>query len=157
MEVKNDIKGAEVKFPPPLIFLGFMLLTGAVEYFWPAPFSNLFVFKIIGFVLILIGLVIVFSASRTFKKVDTNIEPWKPTSKIVSDGVFAYSRNPIYVAFCLAPIGVGLIFGSLWVIGSFVPASIVVYFIAIKKEEAYLEQKFGDEYLAYKRIVRRWV
>ena len=110
-----------------------------------------------GVVVILIGLAVVVAASRTFKNVDTNIEPWKPTSKIVSDGVFAYSRNPIYVAFCLAPIGIGLLVGSFWVLMSFVPAAITVYFVAIKKEEAYLEKKFGDEYLAYKSNVRRWV
>ena len=157
MEVDNDKKGAAVKFPPPLIFLGFMLLSGGIQHYWPASFSSSIVIKIIGVVVIFSGLAIVIIASRTFRKVETNIEPWKPTSKIVTNGVFAYSRNPIYAAFCFVPVGVGLIVGSFWVVVSFVPAAIAVYFVAINKEEAYLEQKFGDEYLAYKNAVRRWV
>lgn len=157
MKENNDKKGAAVKFPPPLIFLGFILCACAIQYYWPASFPSSIGFKFIGVVVILIGLAVVVAASRTFKKVETNIEPWKPTSKIVSNGVFAYSRNPIYVAFCLAPIGMGLVVGSFWVLMSFVPAAITVYFVAIKKEETYLEQKFGDEYLAYKNNVRRWV
>jgi len=157
MAEENDKKGAAVKFPPPLIFLGFILAASAIQYYWPASFPSSIGFKLIGVVVFLIGLAVVVTASRTFKEVDTNIEPWKPTSKIVSDGIFAYSRNPIYVAFCLAPIGIGFVVGSFWVLMSFVPAAITVYFIAIKKEEAYLEQKFGDEYLTYKSNVRRWV
>lgn len=157
MEEKADIKGAAVKFPPPLICLGFILTTGAIQYSWPLSLPSSFEFTIIGIVVILAGLAIIFSASRTFKKADTRIEPWKPTSKIVSQGVFAYSRNPIYVAFCLASIGIGFVAGSVWVLMSFVPTAITIYFVAIKKEEAYLERKFGDEYLSYKKNVRRWL
>ena len=157
MKEENDKKGAAVKFPPPFIFLGFILAASAIQYCWPFSFLSSIGFKLIGVVVILIGLAIVVAAGLIFKKVDTNIEPWKPTSKIVSSGVFAYSRNPIYVAFCLAPIGIGFIVGSFWILMSFVPAAITVYFVAIKKEEAYLEKKFGDEYRAYKNNVRRWL
>lgn len=157
MEEKSDKKGAAVKFPPPLICLGFILATGAIQYSWPLSLPSSFEFTIIGIVVILTGLAIIFSASRTFKKADTRIEPWKPTSRIVSQGVFAYSRNPIYVAFCLASIGIGFVAGSVWVLMSFVPTAITIYFVAIKKEEAYLERKFGDEYLNYKKNVRRWL
>lgn len=157
MEEKSDKKGAAVKFPPPLICLGFILIAGAIQYSWPLSLPSSFVFTIIGIVVILTGLAIIFSASRTFKKADTRIEPWKPTSRIVSQGVFAYSRNPIYVAFCLASIGIGFVAGSVWVLMSFVPTAITIYFFAIKKEEAYLERKFGDEYLNYKKNVRRWL
>ena len=157
MEVDNDKKGAAVKFPPPLIFLGFMLLSFGLQYYWVASFHSSLIIKTIGVLMILMGLAIIIAASRTFRKVETNIEPWKSTSAIVSSGVFAYSRNPIYAAFCFMPVGLGLIVGSFWLIGSFIPSAIGVYFVAIKKEEAYLELKFGAEYLAYKNAVRRWV
>jgi len=157
MAEKSDNKGAAVKFPPPLICLGFILATGAIQYSWPLSLPGSLGFKIIGIVVILTGLAIILYASRTFKKADTRIEPWKPTSKIVSQGVFAYSRNPIYVSFCLASIGIGFVAGSVWILMSFVPTAITIYFVAIKKEEAYLEKKFGDEYISYKKNVRRWL
>jgi protein-S-isoprenylcysteine O-methyltransferase Ste14 len=157
MKEEDDKRGAAVKFPPPLIFLGFILCACLIHLYWPVSFPSSTILKFIGVVVIILGLAVVIAASRIFKKVDTNIEPWKPTSKIVSNGVFAYSRNPIYMAFCLVPIGVGFIVGSYWILMSFFPAAITVYFVAIKKEEIYLEQKFGDEYLTYKSNVRRWV
>jgi protein-S-isoprenylcysteine O-methyltransferase Ste14 len=157
MEVENDKKGAAVKFPPPLICLGFILAAGAIQFYWPLTLPRSMGFTIFGALMILTGLTVIVTVSRIFKKVDTRIEPWKPTSKIVSEGVFAYSRNPIYAAFCLASIGIGLVVGSLWVLMSFVPTAFTIYLVAIKKEEAYLENKFGNEYLAYKDSVRRWL
>ena len=157
MQSANDRKGAAVKFPPPLIFLGFILVSAIIDYFYPLSFITAMPSKILGYGVIIVALLIVFIASRSFKKVKTNIEPWKPTSKIVSEGVFAYSRNPIYLAFALVPIGHGIILGSVGILLSLIPAVICTYFVAIKKEEQYLEQKFGSEYLDYKTKVRRWL
>jgi protein-S-isoprenylcysteine O-methyltransferase Ste14 len=92
-----------------------------------------------------------------FNRLKTHIEPWKPTSAIITTGIYGYSRNPIYVAFAVSTIGIGLMANSLWVVMSFLPASMAVYIVAIKKEEVYLEQKFGEEYLNYKNKVRRWL
>jgi len=58
---------------------------------------------------------------------------------------------------CAGPIGFGLIFGSLITLLSFIPALLIVYYTAVKKEEAYLETKFGQEYIDYKKAVRRWI
>ncbi|MCJ8304221.1 isoprenylcysteine carboxylmethyltransferase family protein, partial [Shewanella sp.] len=91
------------------------------------------------------------------KRVKTNIEPWKPTTKIISTGIYAYSRNPIYLAFCTIPLGLGLFFSHIWLMLSVIPACISVYYLAIRPEEAYLTEKFGDEYLAYRSRVRRWL
>jgi protein-S-isoprenylcysteine O-methyltransferase Ste14 len=83
--------------------------------------------------------------------------PWKPTKNIITDGIYGWSRNPIYLGFNLLPIGMGIFFDNVWVLLSFVPAAFTLYHVAIKKEEVYLEEKFGDEYLGYKNKVRRWI
>lgn len=153
----TDQKGAAVKFPPPLIFLLFMLLGQGLQYVWPVTISSSLVVKLIGVGLIVFGLFIIALVSRSFTRVETNIEPWKPTTKIVSSGVFAYSRNPVYSAFCLVVIGAGCVLNSVWLLISFLPSAILVYHVAITKEEAYLEQKFGEQYLSYKRKVRCWI
>jgi protein-S-isoprenylcysteine O-methyltransferase Ste14 len=157
MSVDNDKKGPAVKFPPPLVFVFCMLIAGLIQRYWPLSLPDLIGVTAIGTLIAFVGLAIVVIAKLSFSRVGTEIEPWKPTSAIVQDGIFAYSRNPIYLAFCIITIGLGFIVGSVWVLVSFLPAVTVVYFIAIKNEEAYLERKFGDEYLAYKQKVRRWV
>lgn len=156
MTLEKDEKGASVKFPPPLIFLILMFAAYGMHYIWPIDISGSKL-KYIGIVMVLLGFGIVILVSQSFKRVKTNIEPWKPTTTIISNGVFAYSRNPIYVAFCLITIGVGISLNSIWILFSVIPCVMLVYYIAIKKEEVYLEEKFGEEYLQYKSKVRRWL
>ncbi|WDE10275.1 methyltransferase family protein [Thalassomonas haliotis] len=157
MTIKNDQKGAAVKFPPPLIFLLFILLGGAAHYYWPLTVTRADWLGYLGLALVLAGFAITLLISLAFKRAETSIEPWQPTTHIISKGFFAYSRNPIYSAFCLITIGLGLFLNNAWILISFIPSAVLVYQLAIKKEEAYLEQKFGDQYLAYKKKVRRWL
>lgn len=157
MNIENDQNGAAVKFPPPLVFLTLMLTAYGTHQYWPMHLGSFSGFKYIGGAIIFLGFCIAIFAFQSFKHAETNIEPWKPTSKIVSTGLFAYSRNPIYGALCLISIGTGVFLNSIWVILSFIPSAVIIYYIAIKKEEAYLEEKFGEEYLHYKNKVRRWL
>ena len=157
MNIENDEKGAAVKFPPPLVFLIFLLAAYGVQHFWPIGIGISSGFKYIGVGVIMLGVCIVILASLSFKRAKTNIEPWKPTTKIISTGIYAYSRNPIYVGFFLILIGIGIFLNSFWILISFIPSAVLIYYIAIKKEEVYLEKKFGEEYIHYKNKVRRWV
>ena len=154
---ENDIKGADVKFPPPLVSLLVLLLTYGMHYFWPIGIGGMSIFKYIGVIVSTFGIGIIIIASLNFKRADTNIEPWKPTKNIISVGIYGYSRNPIYVAFCLVQIGIGIFINSLWVFVGFMITAILIYQIAIKKEELYLEKKFGEEYILYKNKVKRWL
>ena len=91
-----------------------------------------------------------------FRKARTHIEPWKPSTALVTSGLFSFSRNPIYLAFCIITVGVGLLVNSLWVVISALPVAVLIQELVIRKEAAYLENQFGDEYLEYKNRVRRW-
>jgi len=157
MTEENDKKGAAVKVPPPLIALIVLLVTYSIHYLWPIGIGSMPVFKYIGIAIVVLGIGIIIYASIVFKKAETNIEPWKPTTKIISAGLYGYTRNPIYVAFCLIQIGMGIFLNSLWVLSGFIITAILIYHIAIKKEELYLEAKFKEEYVLYKNKVRRWL
>lgn len=156
MTFDKDKNGASVKFPPPIVFILSILMAYGIQYLIAIEIRNIPLLLYIGSIFVALGLAILLIATVSFKRAQTNIKPWKPTSQIISSGIFAYSRNPIYLSFCVITIGIGLIDNNLWVTLSFIPSIIVIYFIAIKKEELYLENKFGQEYLAYKEKVRRW-
>jgi len=148
---------AQVKFPPPLLFL---LLIGAgagLDALWPLSMGVPESFRTIGVAITLFGMAVVILIGGTFKRSSTAIEPWKPTSALITSGFYRWSRNPIYLGFCLFNMGIGIAINSLWVFLSFIPGAFLVYYIAIAREEAYLERAFGEEYLAYKRKVRRWI
>ncbi len=157
MTIDKDKNGASVKFPPPLVFVLFLFIAYGLHYFRAVEISSMSSLLYAGSVLVILGFIILFIASISFKRAQTNIKPWKPTTRIISSGIFAYSRNPIYLSFCVVAIGIGLMVNSLWVTLSFIPSIVIIFFSAIKKEEFYLESKFGEDYLAYKEKVRRWL
>ncbi len=154
---RSDERGPGVKFPPPLVFLIGLLLGWGLQWAVPVPLAYSALLYGVGVVLVLSGLCLVLVSAWQFKRAQTHIEPWKPTSAIVSSGVFAYSRNPIYIAFSMVALGLGAVFHNVWMMLSFVPSLSIVFFVAVRKEERYLEAKFGDAYLQYKASVRRWL
>ena len=93
--------------------------------------------------------------ARTMHSADTTLRIDKPVSSLVEDGPFRYSRNPGYLSQTMLYLGIAILRNALWAI-LLVP--LVLYVIqreVIEREERYLERTFGEEYLAYKRRVRR--
>ena len=154
----NETKdNAGVKVPPPLIYLSAMIAGLILNYFFPMAFLPVSVSRIAGILLVAFAVFIFVSAFQKFKRAETNLEPWKPTTAIVSDGVFRFSRNPIYLAFTLFYLGATFLFNSLWLLALLMPVLFVMSYSVIGREERYLENKFGTEYSDYKRRVRRWI
>ena len=158
MTTDNASDNAGVKVAPPLVFNAIATAALAIDYFlldtlWGFPTWLLYP----GILLASWSFMSFGYMQRFFKKHATAFEPWETTSTIIKTGPFSYSRNPAYLFSCAGPIGFGLIFGSLITLLSFIPALIIVYYTAVQKEEAYLEAKFGQEYLSYKQEVRRWI
>ena len=157
--MKDDINQdhAGVKIPPPVIYFGLVFLGWGMNKLFPAPIGVSFIFKCIGLIVVVMSIVLVAYVAVIFKKENTEIKPWLSTRKIIDYGPYAFSRNPIYVFGCGIPLGLSLVFDSYWVLFSFIPALMIVYHTAVKKEECYLQKKFGEEYLNYKSRVRRWL
>ncbi len=156
--MNNDkVDNAGVRVPPPLIYLSAMIAGLILNYFFPIAFLPVSLSRIVGIFSGALAVFIFISAFLKFKRAETNLEPWKPTTAIVSDGVYAFSRNPIYLAFTLFYLGVAFLFNSLWLFALLVPVLFVMRYAVIAREERYLENKFGTEYSDYKRRVRRWI
>ncbi len=151
----NDNPG--VKLPPPISFLGLGLIGVGMEYVIPLSIGIDSWANYLGGGVIIVSILSIMFMFKLYKRYETEIEPWKTTSKIITTGPYKYSRNPVYIFFCGVPIGLGIAFNTYWALFAFIPALIIVYYTAVKKEEKYLETKFGQEYLDYKAKVRRWL
>ena len=148
---------AGVIAPPPLIFVTGLGLGLALEALLPGSEVPAAVRWVLGPALLLLGLALALSFVRVFERAGTAVEPWKPTTAIVTDGPYRFSRNPGYLGMALAYIGIALLADALWPLATLVPTLAVVTWGVIVREERYLERLFGEEYAAYKARVRRWI
>ncbi len=142
--------------PPPLIFLVPLLCALGVNRLsaWPA-LSAPWHWVAAGGCLLLSGLVV--AAIFAFRRARTRPEPWKPTTALVVDGPYRFTRNPMYLGFTLIYAGVALLANSVWPFVLLPAVLLVMQRFVIRREERYLERKFGDAYRAYCARVRRWV
>jgi protein-S-isoprenylcysteine O-methyltransferase Ste14 len=153
--LKKDSAGVQI--PPPLIFVGFGIAGIGINTLFPLSIGIPSSLTFIGLIVIAITLVFIMGIARLFKREETSLSPWDTTHRIISRGPYKYSRNPIYISFCGVLIGLAILFDTYWEILAIIPALIMIYRTVIVKEEAYLENKFGAEYLNYKSKVRRWL
>ncbi|MEX1036218.1 MAG: isoprenylcysteine carboxylmethyltransferase family protein [Sneathiella sp.] len=152
---KSDNPG--VKIPPPLFFLVFLLIGLYFNSAWAEGHAASLFLTLIGGLFAAIGVIYLAHSARKHKTAGSNVEPWKPTTTIISDGVYKYSRNPIYVAMAAVYLGIAIAAGSWLAIVTLPVCLAFIRYYVIAKEEAYLEDKFGNEYLDYKMRVRRWL
>jgi len=148
---------AGVAAPPPFIYLGGLIVGFALEALLPGVDLPAWLEWGVGGLLVLGGLGLLLSFNRRFSRAGTAVEPWKPTTAIVTSGPYRFTRNPAYLGMAVTYVGIAVMSSALWVL---VPLPFVLAVIdraVIAREERYLERKFGEEYLAYKRTVRRWV
>ena len=150
-------KDAAMKFPPPLIFALGLLVGFATTYFIPTPFVRFTGSVGFGSGLIVIGLAAIVFSGRTFRRSGTTVLPGQPANRFVIVGPYRYSRNPIYAGMSSVYLGIAILLHSLWIM-VLLPAVLGVLFrTVVRSEEEYLERRFGDEYITYKRSVRRWL
>lgn len=145
-----------IAFPPALY--GVTLVIGlGLSFFFPVSFLPLSISLPLAVVAMIGAGWFSTSAFRMMTRAQTGIDPAKPATAIVSDGVFRFSRNPLYLSLTLLYIGVSLLLNAVWAFPLLLPLLAIVQIGVIQREEVYLERKFGDEYLRYKSQVRRWL
>ena len=155
----DDADGAPVKIPPPLVYVVSVLVGALLHVFvLPLPIGVPLPTRIgLASIAVLLGLWMLAGAMRLFRHTGQDPKPWKSTPEIVSSGVYSRTRNPMYVGMACLQVSIGVGLGSWWIVALVVPVLGIIYVIAIRHEEAYLERKFGDTYAAYRASVRRWI
>ena len=147
----------KTKIPPPIITLLFIIVTYLSSLvIVPFKFSNQ---SLLSFLIFVMGLVFVLSAMRQFKQKNTIINPMTPrkTTTLVVDGIYKYSRNPMYLGLLLVLTSSGVYFGS-WLSLLIVPLFwLLISALQIIPEEEAMLELFGENFVKYKRKVRRWI
>lgn len=152
-------RGANVRFPPPLVFLAAVLLGVGFQYVVASahvPVDRM-VSAVGGACILLCGVAIAASARMHFLRTGQSPIPWKPSPSLILKGPYRFTRNPMYVGLTLVTIGIGVAANNLWISLFALPALLTVHFIAVLPEERYLSEKFGDSYRAYRTQVRRYL
>ena len=142
---------------PPLIYLAFLAAGILLDYIFPVAVLPDRLQYALGFALIAAAATAMPFVLRQFFRAGTSFDVRKPASVLVTDGPYRYSRNPAYLALTFLYAGIGIAADSLWVLVLLLPILAVMRYGVILPEERYLERKFGEDYLRYKRSVRRWL
>jgi protein-S-isoprenylcysteine O-methyltransferase Ste14 len=153
----SDIPG--VFAPPPLIFVGFLAAAAILEALMPLPglpFAAAARY-VIGVVLAVLGIALIVAGARRFIAAGTNLPPMLPTTALVTDGPYRWSRNPLYLAMLAIYLGIAIAGASLWALVLAAPLFGLINIAVVAREERYLERKFGDVYRQYRAHVRRWL
>lgn len=156
----SDTAVAGVIARPPFLYLTCLLLGLALDRVLPLPVAlpeAVLIQWTAGSGLILIGVAIVAAGIRNFSRAATPVPSNQPVRALVTTGIHGWSRNPIYVGMFLLYAGIALAARSPWVLILALPLAIALRYGVVAREEAYLEQRFGDTYRDYKARVRRWL
>ncbi|TXG84094.1 MAG: isoprenylcysteine carboxylmethyltransferase family protein [Sphingomonadales bacterium] len=151
--------GPGVHLPPPVWVIGCMmlgLLLDRLAALPPLPLPALAA-SLLGGALMLAGSGVIAAGVIRFRRAKTPVEPWKPARALVTEGIYRYTRNPMYLGMALFYSGVAIARASL---GAALPLPVVIALIqtrAIQREEMHLLTVFGKDYADYCRRVRRWL
>lgn len=152
------MRSLELKIPPVIIVLviaGLMALTSRLLPMDPWHFTDA---KALAFALVTAGAFIAVAGVIAFRQAKTTANPMNPdaASSLVINGIYRFTRNPMYLGFLLALAGWGLWLANLPAIFWLIIYILYINQFQIIPEERILEEKFGDDFIAYRKQVRRW-
>jgi protein-S-isoprenylcysteine O-methyltransferase Ste14 len=154
---KHNTDNPGVIAPPPLIYSGALAAGLLANRRYHMPFLPRRVARTLGWPLVVAGLAVGFLGDREMRRAETNVDPYKPATSVVTGGPFRFTRNPLYLSMIL-------IYGGISALANALPAALLLPIVlrlmrrgVIEREERYLERKFGDEYVQYKLGTPRWI
>ena len=148
---------AGVVAPPPLIYLGALVFGLLLGRRFPMSFLPRTMARGLGWPLLGGGVLLLGWFEWAMRRAGTPTNPYKPSSGIVTEGPFRYTRNPAYLSMTMVYAGVAFLARAAWALALLPVALGVIRRGVIEREERYLERKFGAEYVSYKARVGRWI
>src|SRR5262245_25480816 len=142
---------------PPLLFASTLVAGWLLHWAFPHRLLPPLPARVLGAALVVTALLLAASARRAMVRAGTNVDPREPTTAIVTDGPFRVTRNPLYMSLVLFYLGGTLLIDDFAPLVLLAPVLLVLHFGIVRREEQYLEDKFGDVYRAYRARVRRYL
>lgn len=155
-----NIHASQKTPPPPFLYLGGFGIGWLIEQILPISIvsGNLkSVEAVIGWILVVTGLMIMITGLYKFKKAHTKITPNLRATQLITTGPYRFSRNPLYTGWAVTYIGVILVMNILWCFFTLAVVLVIFNKVIIPREEEYLRNEFGESYLLYCKQVRRWL
>jgi protein-S-isoprenylcysteine O-methyltransferase Ste14 len=142
----------------PLVWLSLaVLLMTALHWFGPQGHYLVAPWTGVGCIPAILGIWMAAASAQAFRRRATGLLPFDEATALVTDGFFRFTRNPMYLGMVLALLGLALVFGCFPTLIPVAGFALIIHYGFILREERFMEEAFGDEYLAYKRRVRRWL
>jgi protein-S-isoprenylcysteine O-methyltransferase Ste14 len=146
-----------VRIPPPLFYLAGFLVGVALELAFPIDRPPLAITLAVTLIGAVAWLALDGAAMLHFRRAETSMVPFNPTTALVTSGPYRITRNPMYLGMASLYVAVALASGVIWAL-AFLPVVItLVDRLVIAREEPYLERRFGQSYRDYKARVHRWL
>ena len=142
---------------PFRIAVGLLVASYVIGEFIIPKYPLIYAIKIIGILGLISSVVIFFAGFNIFKSYDEDPLPTSATNRLIKTGIFAYTRNPIYLSFVMFHVSMFLVFENVMYFLSAVGLAIWLHNYVIKSEENFLLNKFPDEYDRYMKAVKRWI
>jgi len=146
-----------VRCPPPLLYALAVIGGYLLNRRSPLPVGDGVFIKALAWALTFASLALAVSSIGNFRRSRTSIVPVRPATALVIAGPYRFTRNPMYVGMAVLTVALALFLDTWWVIVLLAPVLLVVRLFVIAPEERYLRRRFGADYVAYMRRVRRWV
>lgn len=142
---------------PPVIFVSPFVLGMALQWLIPVFFIPWLAGISLGFACIVLAVILLTTARKAFREHRTTLLPNHRSRALLVKGPFRYTRNPLYLGIIFLYIGIAFGTGSIWSLLLLPLVILWLHYGAILPEEKSLEQQFGNEYIRYKKSVRRWL
>jgi protein-S-isoprenylcysteine O-methyltransferase Ste14 len=140
-----------------LIFIAAVLIGVVVKRLLPLVLLPPGVRIVAGTALTVLAVLVIVLCVCEFDKHQTNWDPGKPATALVTSGVYRYSRNPAYLAINILLLGLGILLDNIWIIAAILPSTAIMTCCVIVREERQLTRVFKKKYLEYRSSVRRWL
>ena len=142
---------------PPYYFFSCIALEVILHLLVPIYKYNISYCQWLGLPILVIGILVNLQAKGTVLKSKSMVIPFQKPRLLVRHGPFHYSRNPMYLGMLLVLIGESILLGSLSALIAPILFVLIITLKFIKPEEEMLKNVFENDYINYKKEVRRWI
>lgn len=147
----------KIRVPAPILTIVHIIMVILLGNLSPLPIPVPAFVPWLGLGVAGLGLVSGILASVEFRRIRTTLDLKKPSTGLVTSGIYRYTRNPVYLGFVFMLVGFSLSMRTYWGIILMVPLVTLMNALVIEKEETGLEMKFKTQYTDYKSRVNRWL